>query len=232
MTTYFRFIYFLLICFCAHAFAVASEMQDSLIHATSKQRLYNLTISDTHQFVWFRVAKVGTRTIYQTLINNEVFFSVNDYQLPYERKKYKKYFKFAFVRNPWDRVVSCYFNKVVTQGHYAFRECFGKGFEYFVEFISRQNLAMADAHIRLQTQLIPLDQIDFIGRLENFNEDLLYVLSVLNLHQVNIPHKNKTKHAHYSTYYNEKTKRIIAEKYRDDIEAFGYQFEDESDSMH
>lgn len=209
--------------------ATCSETPNYPDHATSKHRLHNLTISDMHQFVWFRVAKVGTRTIFNILANNEVPFSVNDYQLPFSPSKYKKYFKFAFVRNPWDRVVSCYCNKVLTQGQYSFRECFGKGFDYFVDYISRQNLETADAHIRLQTALIPLDKVDFVGRLENFNEDLLYVMSMLGLNHVAIPHKNKTHHTHYSTYYTKKTRRIIAEKYRKDIEAFGYQFEYASD---
>lgn len=202
-----------------------AEKESCPDRAASKTRLHNLTISDTHQFVWFRVAKVGTRTIFNILANNEVPFSVNAYQVPYSAKEYKNYFKFAFVRNPWDRVVSCYCNKVLTQGHKRFRECFGKGFDYFVDYIRKQNLHTADAHIRLQTALIPLDEVDFIGRLENFNEDLLYVMGMLGLQHVAIPHKNKSTHTHYSTYYNRKTRQIIAEKYRADIEAFGYQFE-------
>lgn len=188
-------------------------------------QLYNITASDEYKFVWFRVAKVGTRSILRIFRDNQVPFSIDGYKLTFNPEKHKDYFKFAFVRNPWDRVVSCYYNKVVTKGHAAFSECFDKDFEYFVKYIGKQNLSTADPHIRLQTRLIPMDEVDFIGRLENFTEDLQYVLSVLGLQCTEIPQANRTDHVHYSTYYNEKTQQIIAKKYRDDIEAFGYQFE-------
>ena len=41
----------------------------------------------------------------------------------------------------------------------------------------------------------------------------------------NLPHKNKTDHKHYSAYYNDKTKEIIAEVFREDVDKFNYSFE-------
>lgn len=187
-------------------------------------RNYNITASDTHQFVWFRTAKVGTRTILEILEKN-VPLSTNNFKVIYNPNDYKGYFKFAFVRNPWDRVVSCYCNKVLSKCHHAFRECFDKDFDYFVDFIDKQDLSVADAHIRLQTTLMPLHDLDFIGRLETFSEDLSYVLSVIGLEHIKIGHKNSSQHQHYSHYYTPRTIKIIAKKYKSDIKAFGYQFE-------
>jgi hypothetical protein len=141
--------------------------------------------------------------------------------------KYSNYFKFGFVRNPWARIVSCYFNKVVSKEKRmsGFKECFGKDFDYFVDFINRTDLSTANRHIKLQTKLLPLTHIDFIGRLENFDKDMGHIGKVLGLRIVKVSKQNKTKHLHYSQYYTERTKRIIAEKYKEDIEAFGYTFE-------
>lgn len=186
---------------------------------------YNITASDEKKFVWFRVAKVGTRSILEILNKNQVPFSINDYEVSFNPKRYKNYFKFAFVRNPWDRVVSCYMNKVVPNGPKYYQECLGKGFDYFVDFISKKDLTTADAHIRLQTSLIPIQHVNFIGRLETFADDLQYIAKVIGLQLQEIPRKNRTAHDHYSKYYTEKTKKIIAEKYKKDIEAFGYEFE-------
>lgn len=185
---------------------------------------YNITASQTHKFVWFRVAKVGTRTILSILQKN-VPLTINDYSVPYNSKDYEDFFKFAFVRNPWSRVVSCYCNKVLTKCHPAFEECYDKDFAYFVDFINRIDVANCDPHIKLQTRLFPINELDFIGRLETFSEDLQHVLSMLNINDIPMEHKNSSKHEHYSHYYTERTKKIIAKKYKADIKAFNYQFE-------
>lgn len=183
---------------------------------------YFMTVSEAHKFIWFRNAKVCTRTIYQILNGNTQFvWNSGEFQ----SQKYRKYFKFAFVRNPWDRVVSCYFNKIVTKRHPPFSLCYGKSFEEFVYFINSTDLAEADIHIRLQTKLIPLEHLDFIGRFERFSEDLNYILGKIGINHSTIPKKNSSSHEHYSKYYNSITRKIIAEKYKADIKAFGYQFE-------
>jgi len=189
---------------------------------------YIVGISKKYKFVWFRVAKVGSSTIKVIFKNHSVKMPIMSDDFQFNSEEYQDSFKFGFVRNPWDRVVSCYTQKVENRNpKWAcyYQECFDKGFDYFVDFINRQDLHTADRHIRLQTSLIPVHEVDFIGRLENFNEDLQHVLDVIGVQQARIPQKNPSTHAHYSRYYNEKTKNIIAQKYEDDIQTFGYEFE-------
>lgn len=189
---------------------------------------YVVGISPEHKFMWFRVAKVGSTTIKSVFRKNHVSMPFKSEHYKYHPARFKHFFKFAFVRNPWDRVVSCYCQKVEEKNpNWAFYygECFDKGFEYFVDFIKKKDLRTADRHIRLQTKLVPCSECDFIGHLENFEADFQYVLSVLGVKDKEIPKKNPSNHAHYSAYYNDKTREIIAQKYKDDIEAFDYQFE-------
>lgn len=216
---------FLFLCFLGFVFQThAYEIECPLSLRRGTPERYNITASHAHKFVWFRVAKVGTRTILSILEKNFPL-SINDYLVPYHSKEFEGFFKFAFVRNPWSRIVSCYCNKILPKCHPAFAECYDKDFAYFVDFIDRSDLTVGDPHIKLQVKLFPINDLDFIGRLETFAEDLKYVLSMLNISDAPLEHKNASKHEHYSRYYNERTKNIIARKYMADIKAFGYQFE-------
>lgn len=186
---------------------------------------YNIYSSDDLKFVWFRVFKAASVTIEDLLL-----MKVDDLILMREDdvpKQFKKYFKFAFVRNPWDRILSCYFQKVVTKKNPEFRECFDKDFGYFINYIDKLDLTVANSHIKPQTLLIPVEECDFIGRVDHFNEGLKYVCEQIGIDfDLNeVGHMNKTEHEHYSAYYKPWMVKIIAKKYKDDIETFGFEFE-------
>ena len=65
--------------------------------------------------------------------------------------------------------------------------------------------------------------------MENFAKDFEYVCQKIGVSYDSLPYRHKTAHRHYSTYYNERTRKIIARKYKADIKAFGYAFEDKRD---
>ncbi|MFI0434185.1 MAG: sulfotransferase family 2 domain-containing protein [Parachlamydiaceae bacterium] len=198
--------------------------QKQLYSPRQNENTYNMYSSHKHRFLWLRVFKVASSS-------TRVFLKKNVEDLTQSRptrlpKKFKDYFKFAFVRNPWDRVVSCYFHKVVTKEIPLFKECFDKDFDFFVDFINKTDLRTANAHIRLQTKLIPKG-LDFIGKLDTFDQDFQHVCDVIGIEYHGLTHEHQTQHAHYSSYYTPRTRRIIAKKYEADIKAFGFKFETE-----
>ena len=131
------------------------------------------------------------------------------------------YFKFAFVRNPWDRVVSWYnFSMYLSNLENVEKErnITGKDFlSYIKEF---QNIWGNEQ----QNQYEFTKCCDFIGRYENLQNDFDIICDKIGIQQQKLPHKNKTKHKHYTEYYDDETKEIVEERFAKDIEHFEYEF--------
>jgi len=194
------------------------------------QNRYNLTISHQYKFIWFRVAKVGTRTILNYFKENAVPLDVEHASfIRYPYRKYRNYFAFALVRNPWDRLVSCWFDKVVRKNLFAFAEKERekmKSFENFVQYVGQLDLHSSDRHIRLQSELIDLNNVHFVGRYESFEDDFKRILNYLGAPLSSLEKKNvSTDRLPYQEYYTDKLIDKVARLYQRDIQIFGYQFE-------
>ncbi len=191
---------------------------------------YNVTICEEKKFMWFRVAKVASRTVYGILKQSGIDLDADHtYRCHYAKNVYKDYFKFAFVRNPYDRLVSCYKNKVLRINYFKFsdevweemKQDFGK----FVDFVSEKNIENCNEHLRLQSKLIDLNEIDFIGRMENFDNDIGYIFDKLEIPYKEIMQENVSKDkTSYRAFYNEELKEKVAKIYAKDLMIFGYDF--------
>lgn len=161
-----------------------------------------------------------------------------------EQAKYRNYFKFAFVRNPWDRLVSCYGNKIkqdpnfndhwfkngVSRGLSKYDGAFkaGMSFEEFAYIVADIPDMEAEKHFRSQNTFI-CDKageisVNFIGKFENLNEDLNSVFNNIGLESREIPHVQKSSRKVYREYYSESLKSRISDRYEKDIFLFNYSF--------
>jgi hypothetical protein len=188
---------------------------------------YNVTISHERKFIWFRVAKVGTRTILNHLKECEVHLDVHHGSwLHYPVNSFDGYFKFAFVRNPWERLASCWRNKVIDRNYFHFDDSEHekmKTFENFVGYVSDLDIDGCDRHLRSQSVLIDLNAIDYLGRMETFGEDANCIFRRLGLPEKDILRKNKSSsEQNYQEYYTERLIEKVAQIYQRDIQIFGY----------
>ncbi len=142
-------------------------------------------------------------------------------QLPEEI--FNNYFKFVFVRNPWAWQVSLYFHMSKNKAH--FQHDLIKQFDSFEEYIEwRVN---EDKHLQKEYIYDENNEsiVDYVGKLENIQKDLQKICQKIGMPTPEVPQKNTTNHKHYSSYYNERTKNLIAEHFSEDIELFDNEFE-------
>ena len=117
--------------------------------------------------------------------------------------------------------MSVYNNKVEMK--LMFPECWDKDFDRFIDFVSQQNLRTCDAHLRLQTALFPSGDIDFVGRIERFEEDILKVMEKLGI-TADVTQEGRIDHPDYHTYYTAALRDKVARMYEADIRYGGYSY--------
>jgi hypothetical protein len=170
--------------------------------------------------------------------------SLNDY--------YKKdvniltdYYKWTFVRNPWDRAVSAH-SKCTVAARYAPINPKWNDFETWLRAWYKHKNAIKGldtmptpcprikgfedsmkVHFFPQSPLLKVDgeiKMDFIGRFESIEKDFQYVCNKLGV-AGNLEHKNARKNPRpYQEYYTDELIEIVADLYEEDIVEFGYEF--------
>lgn len=130
---------------------------------------------------------------------------------------FNQYFKFAFVRNPWDRILSFYLFTKKTIIQYSKHS--------FIQFLNELNPFLnQEQHVYIVDKNGET-MVDFIGRFENLDKDFKIVCEKSNNLQLKLLIRNTTKHKHYSYYYTDETRQLVADLFKTDIEMFGYKFE-------
>lgn len=165
------------------------------------------------------------------------------------KPKFPDYFVFAFVRNPWDRLLSCFLSKIDPS------KCDGGTFRNGVEFnfwkygdVFHSSMSFTD--FVKATCAIPDEEADihfgsqyqhlvdsngellasFVGRFESLYDDWVRIRTKLKMprRRGDLPHLMKTKHQHYSDYYTSETCELVHKRFEKDIDLFGYWFEKSS----
>ena len=143
------------------------------------------------------------------------------------RENWARYYKFGFVRNPWDRATSLYERHV---GKSKGRKQKTMSFEEFIEWMKYASSSCRHPvphRYQLDWFVDPSGDVlvDFIGKFERLDDDWATVAAKLKI-DTPLPKLNvtATKHRHYTEYYNNKTRDIINTRFAVDIEYFEYEF--------
>lgn len=135
---------------------------------------------------------------------------------------FRDYFKFAFVRNPWDKAVSQY---AYAQSRSDLRAFIGMqindGFKRYLELIAERH------HIQWEPQhKFIFDEdgnslVDYLGRYEDYERDTGAVLRRIGAAGP-VPHINASSRGPMHEYYDQESIEAVAAMYAEDVRAFGY----------
>jgi len=216
-----------------------------------------MIISDSKKFLFIAVPKTGTtfmhNTILKKLSNKEkdstfsgpIFSKIFGCQLVKNNNhakfsdlsntsRFKDYFKFCFVRNPFDRVVSWFTYLTSRQGrHIDLEEIFsfyGSQWDTPEDF---DNFCAEAPDFVFNNQLLfcinkrGLIAMDFIGKFEDFEQDFTFAYKNIYKEEnpnINFKKINPSNRSSYQSYYTSFSKNIIEEKCAIDLKFFDYKF--------
>ena len=205
-----------------------------------------MLISHSHKFIFIHVYRVAGVSIQKALypytlppeeslynyLMKKLGFLTSSFSFPEHTrvkelkeamspKLFNSYFKFAFVRNPWDWQVSLFNyglqNESLNQ-HNLFKRL--KDFDAYIEWRIFKDLHLQKDFVTDNDGKL---MVDFLGKFESLQVDFEKVSSWLGLH-AELPHLNKSEHGNFKTYYNRRTKDLISTHFKEDIELFEYSF--------
>lgn len=138
-------------------------------------------------------------------------------------------FTFAFVRNPWDRLVS----------GWQFTRQKGKHDLSFAEFVkdlpsldtAQEPEALERAisthwHAMSQSDHLVVDgvlAVDFVGHVETLADDWRAISARIGCDEA-IPRANTSDRGEYRSYYTDELRAIVDDRFADDAVRFGYEF--------
>lgn len=188
-----------------------------------------------YRCVFIHIPKAAGTSVAQTLFGEgSRHLRYTEYEKANPRK-FREYFKFSFVRNPWERLYSAYsflkkggmneMDKVWASEYLA-------GFNDFDSFVKGW---VTPANIRSWVHFYPQHyficddalnlKMDFVGRFETLQNDFAYVQQRLNMPATPLPHINPSAgQESYVDFYSDESREIVASVYNDDIRLFSYDF--------
>ena len=208
---------------------------------------------DPFDAVYVDIAKVASSSLKATFADllgldgasgnpHEIMYPEPGWVTPSGERIYPEHFAFAFVRDPWDRLVSCYRDKIRGEvggftgiADSGVAHCLARfdvfapdmSFVEFVRAVAAIPDHQADEHFRSQADYVTNEQgdvaVDFVGRYERLAADFADVAAAIGLPvSVRLPRLQAAPAQDHARCYDAETSALVAARYARDIGLFGY----------
>lgn len=160
---------------------------------------------------------------------------------------YQHHLRFCISRNPWDRLVSCFEDKIrsLSYNEQGYRNGValpllqncplfygGMSFKEFVKVVCNIQDVLGEHHFTSQLYQITDDAgnllTNYIGKLETLSEDLKEISLKSGFPTSEIQHLRRTKEKKYHEFYSDELKEKVRKRFAADIEFFKYTFNQDS----
>lgn len=216
-----------------------------------------MVISEQDSFCFIAVPKTGTTALTRQLMSNPHVIRnklkvdgdeihIHEHSTAREiaqilgEERWSKLYTFAFVRNPWDRIVSSYF--YYRNGRAAETVMTGKNKQYLKKNMRNKlylNVALAKLlPFSIWVWLCKTQQyVDFVTdhqgniivsdifKFEELEDGFNSACERIGLTNLTLVKENASKHDKYQKYYNRISRCLVASRYAKDIKMFNYEFE-------
>lgn len=205
-----------------------------------------MIISHKHKFIFFAVPKTATHAIREALREHkgpedweqQMLFGRDALPIPelaalrhghlsvqqikpfLPQEQWDEYFKFAFVRNPYDRFISTYFFLHRNRPSMGDREL--------------MNMKGAIRNAQFNTRLLVLPQyqmlthsdgsmgLDYVARYEDIQSAYEHICERIGIPSKVLIEKNASEHDTSDSYYDAELRKLVTDFYAGDFEVLGY----------
>ena len=174
--------------------------------------------------------EVADKHILPSLGETKQHWKYRDYVKKFGQSLVEDHFSFAFVRNPWDLVVSeiSYFRKHELKAFHP------TNWDIAIHQICEADIGIWGHDFKPQVSYLCNDEgqekVDFIGRFDRLSQDYERVCELLGFQNNSLPFLNKSRggKSHYSEFFSKQTRRLVEQRFASDIARFGFEFESPS----
>jgi hypothetical protein len=208
-----------------------------------------MIISHAHRYIFFAIPKTGTHSVRGALrahlgpddLEQVGLFVQKRFPFPefadirhghistrqirpvLGEQVFGEYFKFAFVRNPFDRFVSyCAF---MSRGSNVFEVEPQRYMKYVIRELKPVDHLLFQPQHQMLTDAEGRLEVDFVGRNETMQDSYDEACRRIGIPTTTLERVNASRHRPWQEYYDRDLVGWVGEHYRRDLELFDYRFE-------